>query len=478
MPLFMGQINNLFTPQLTYGDLLIFMSRTWGTGVNVFFSLASLHGFWRPPEGYTYISQTLRGWWLLYFFILLFTVYGFISWSAKTYKEKWVPRGIATAGILSLLLATGISSTFTAPIFQFLFEHIPFFGGMREPQKFLVLLAFAYAILGGMGVGKMHENLKNSKLKRRRLLIYLLLFTVLVLPLAYSYNQLFGFTGQIKNLNYPAEWYEVKAILDIDKRNYKILFFPWHLYMFQSWIGRITINPAPDFFAKPAISGENIEWGGIETQSQKPTQHYVYFLLSNKDKIKNLGKLLVPLNVKYIILLKEVDYQNYAFLYDQEDLELIYENSKVVLFKNKYPTGKIYLTRKIQTADWNKLLTSDSQSQLEKNIALKLQPVKYTEISPVEYKVKVESEGYVILTEPFNEGWKLNGEKPTANLGLTNAFYVEKPGVYTIYFEKFNFLLTCYIISLISFIACLTYVVHQPLKKALTRFKTIKNFRK
>ncbi len=74
---------------------------------------------------------------------------------------------------------------------------------------------------------------------------------------------------------------------------------------------------------------------GIETQSRKPEQLYMQSLLRNRDKIGNFGELLTPLNIKYVILLKEVDYQNYDFLYEQKDLKDIFENGKIVLFENE-----------------------------------------------------------------------------------------------------------------------------------------------
>jgi len=41
---------------------------------------------------------------------------------------------------------------------------------------------------------------------------------------------------------------------------------------------------------------------GIFTQSTNPVSSYVTFLLAHSEKIDNLGELLVPMNVKYIIL--------------------------------------------------------------------------------------------------------------------------------------------------------------------------------
>ncbi len=325
----------------TYQDLLAFTSHAWGTGVNIFFTLASLYGFWRVPEGYHYVSEALLGWQLIYILILFITIYGFISLQSDYSQRRWVSRGITTAGITSLLLATGISSTYTAPIFQALFQYLPFFSGMREPQKFLATLALVYSFLGGHGVSELYtafEELRGKTARRQaveRISFLIFIIAGLVSPFIYSYTQLFGFNGYLRNLEYPEEWYEAKLVLDNDDSDYRVLILPWHLYMYQSWIGRITANPAPVFFGKSCLAGENMEWMGIETQSRKPEQLYMQSLLRNRDKIGNFGELLTPLNIKYVILLKEVDYQNYDFLYEQKDLKDIFENGKIVLFENE-----------------------------------------------------------------------------------------------------------------------------------------------
>jgi hypothetical protein len=81
--------------------------------------------------------------------------------------------------------------------------------------------------------------------------------------------------------------------------------------------------------------------------------------------------------------------------------------------------------------------------------------VNYTQISSVEYKIEAKGEGYIILTEPYNEAWNLQDRKPISNLGLANAFHVDKEGCYTIYFTKFRILLTYYLVSLTTFVACI-----------------------
>jgi len=49
--------------------------------------------------------------------------------------------------------------------------------------------------------------------------------------------------------------------------------------------------------------------------------------------VSNLGELLAPLNVKYIILVNEADYQNYDFLNHQNDLKIIMQKPGITLSK-------------------------------------------------------------------------------------------------------------------------------------------------
>jgi len=374
-----------------------------------------------------------------------------------------VARGVASSGAVSLILAAGISSPYTEPLFQTLFNTMPYFSGLREPQKFIALLALTYATLGGAGAGEALETLRHHlKGKRRRLITTLVGALILAVPLAYSYNQLFGFTDQIRTLSYPNEWYEAKALLDSDKGDYRILILPWHLYMHQTWIGRITANPAPAFFNKPAVSGENLEWAGIETQSQKPTQHYIQHILNHRSEVKNLGALLKPLNIKYIILLKEVDHSEYSFLDNQKDLKPILENTKLKLYLNTEQVAKLYhLQEPINTEDWSQLIDLANEGKLQKAYV----PIHYTQNTPTEIRLEAEKEGYIILAEPYDEGWRLSGEKAAKHLGLVNEFQINQGGEYTIRYVKFNTLLASYLASLTALIICVTYLAALHLKK-------------
>ncbi len=477
-PMLTFETSNPFISGFTYQDLLAFTSRTWGTGFNIFFTLATLYGFWRFPEGYSYVSWTLPGWQLIFVYILYLAVNGFISSQNKS-SNKWIGKGIATASIISLILATGISSTYTAPIFEALFKFLPFFSGMREPQKFLTILVLAYSFFGGYGVSTISMTLielKNKSLKHRvlqRTLPLIFMIVSLASPFVYSYTQLFGFNGQIRNLEYPSEWYEIKAVINQDASDYRILILPWHLYMHQSWIGRKTANPASDFFDKPFLAGENMEWGGIETQSIKPEQSYTQLLLNNRARIMNLGNLLAPLNVKYIILLKEVDYRDYDFLYNQTDLKVIKENAMVALFENQHETSRFYMVNTARNVtDWNRLIDVSSDEDLlshlyfigQENASASIfdqpfQTLNSTKVSTTEYKVEVPERGYVVFSEFYDKNWILNSENPISNLGLVNAFYVEGSGSVRIIYQRFSWLIPYYLISVTTLAVSLTYLI-------------------
>ncbi|MEM3734921.1 MAG: hypothetical protein QW158_08265, partial [Nitrososphaerales archaeon] len=159
------------------------------------------------------------------------------------------------------------------------------------------------------------------------------------------------------------------------------------------------------------------------------------------------------------------------FLHTQQDLQLILDNGKLTLFKNMHPLSKVYLVKEVREIEsWSQIfelsgesLTADAYKLTENpkqtlTVESTQQPLNYIKISPIELKVEVPAEGVLIFAEPYDRGWRLNGEEPFPNLNLTNAWRVSEPGTYILRFEKFNQLLVGYISSLATLAACLTYL--------------------
>ncbi len=249
-----------------------------------------------------------------------------------------------------------------------------------------------------------------------------------------------GFAGQIKPTDYPKDWYEINDYLNEDGGDFKILFFPWHGYMDFKWVNNTDkkiANPARYFFDKETIAGTTVEIGGIYRQDNAFDQIYIDSLLGERNQINNFGKLISILNVKYVILTKEVDYKKYKFLFNQSDLELIKETDNLYLFKNKNEVFKIFQTDDIYNIDSEKL------------------KIEYEEINPVRFRLKENiTKKYLIFTDAYNSDWELDDNKGIDAYDAVNAFEVDGgSNGKEIRFERFYRInLPAYVASILTFV--------------------------
>ena len=97
------------------------------------------------------------------------------------------------------------------------------------------------------------------------------------------------------------------------------------------WVGKVIANPAKDYFTCPTISGTNMEFGGIYDNNPGKVGTAVQNWLASKGKT-NLNEKSAE-NIQYIILTKEVDWQNYNWLNELKSLKLIQETETLKLFQ-------------------------------------------------------------------------------------------------------------------------------------------------
>jgi len=178
------------------------------------------------------------------------------------------------------------------------------------------------------------------------------------------------------------------------------------------------------------ILGENTEISSIYSQSTNPAQRYVESLLVKRNNLTNFGELMIPLNVKYVLLTKEVDYKEYFFLFNQTDMQLIKETENFYIFENRYAVSRFYLADTIDQHNFTNL-----------------KPISYTQASPVKFHIEA-GEGYTVFVPPNldPEYWELEGAP-----SLTQGFY----GVYPaskgrIYYKRFDTYLLGYAVSLMT----------------------------
>jgi len=409
--------------QITGRDFQVFAP--YGGGWTVPLSLATMHGFWHPY--YAYARDVFPPSHLFFYFILFLALWGLAS-----NRRDGRAQSFAAIGIIAFLLSMG-----TMGPFKPLFESVWVLRGFRDSQKFVALLVLSYAYLGALGLDEVRKRLKARGVNRVSGVLIIGLF--LVAPLAYNFVQV-GFWGQVRPSHYPEDWYRANEFLNRDEGDFNVLFLPWHAYMEFRFVNnrlanppygdylKVIANPSDGFFDKPVIHGHNIDSRGIHTQSTNPGQLYLENLWA-QENVENLGERLRPLNVKYVILAKEADWEEYGFLREQGDLELVWDSENLLIFRNLREVSRAY-----QSGDGT---FGDAE------------PLPCEEVSPVRYRVAEPDEPYVIFVAPNLDSrcWRMGGE---ASENLAPYAVFEAGGGREIRWERFEVYELGYAVSVIA----------------------------
>lgn len=477
IPNFTG--NSAPLSEITTSDLDVFTTRH-DLNFNTLFTTASMYGFWRI--GYINAKDMLPYWYLFFVFILYLAVQGFVS-NYKHPQYGVFVKAFSAIAVIAVLLASGISGPF-AGMFEFLFNNVFFIKGFREPQKFVALLVLAYSFLGGLGVAEFGKLIRAEGIViDKKVAACLIIALALSIPFIYSFTMFNGFWGQLKPTDYPKDWYETNEFLNQDKKDFNVLFFPWHAYMDFKWLltpQKRLANPASVFFDKPVIQGDNMEAGSIFSSSANPVSKYIEFLLSKRVNIENFGELITPLNVKYVLLTKEVDYKSYNFLYNQTDLEIVKDTENLVVFRNRHPVYKMYQVDSISTIrSWDDFLETSRKADIMDSAFVfgnrtdiqisQMKALNYSEEYPVLLKIELPALKYVVFTEKYSGDWNFGGVSHLANFGVTNVYDAARIDGLNLYYKRFNVYLVGYIISGITFILLIVIYYMKRKEKIITK---------
>ena len=450
------------------GQVSLDLYRTSGDPhFGLFANVLALYGFWRIGPGPELPKSIIGGWPLLALAIILVVVYG--GWI--TFRKRssdgievagqndsdapplmaGVERGGAGVNVSDelrshlfgqrqlafLLVFVGVVGFFlslgdqgpTSRLFMLAYDHLPFFDLMREPQKFLMLLALAYSVLFGWGV----ESLSRVGVKPTQMGAFIAAAVLgIALPLGYTANIFNGLAGQIKPSAIPSGYERADILMGAGSGN--VLSLPWHLYMSYPFTnGRVVANIAPTTFRRNVISGDNVESSGVESQSTSPRSTYIQSLLHHGPNLKNFGALVAPLGVKYVVLSKTVDWPNYEWLGKQKDLHLILDTGTLEVWRNDSYVGEGRLVGKVtQVSKFSELLGLAKENELwgaaglvhsGKNMmsssSIKHRgstasltsgaSMKVRQLSPIAYEIPSGKAGWVAVDAAFQTGWSLNG---------------------------------------------------------------------
>jgi hypothetical protein len=314
IPLLLGQGSTAEKiQQFGANDVLSFA--TAGTSKIVQLSnVLKLQGFW-ADEHHLYLmpQDQLIGWGTLRLILWIL-----VGWGAVTaWRSK---RGLTAALLAICAVATVAAIGFPQSLLTSF--------GYREPQKFVGLLAFGFAIFLAFGsarllyIAKQHSEAVYT-LTASGLILVVIVFT----PTMY-----WGFGGQIKPHEYPPDWYRANDWLNKNASNSQSLFLPWHQYMSFRFTNRIIGSPATRFFDKSVVVSNDPELGQLGQPRNDQRKLTLANIISKPDE--TISKQLAAQHIKYVLLAKDDDYKKYRYLNNRPGLTMVWDSPTISIYRN------------------------------------------------------------------------------------------------------------------------------------------------
>jgi hypothetical protein len=396
--------------------------------VGLFVNVAGLYGFFHGEA--TEAKNLFSGWPAILLAILIVAGYGYYQ-ALRDPERRRLAACVLAGGVAGYVGALGDQGPVGA-IYRSAYLHVPGFEIMREPQKFAILLALAYACGFAWGL----EGLLLASRSRRG--VVLTWIAAAALPIAYVPNMAWGLGGQVLASSYPASWQSAARVVDRGGGG-TVAFFPWHLYMPMPFAqGRLVANPSPGFFAGPVMAGDN---PGVGASFSSPDTEAAFVAdFANYGKAtRHAGALLAPLGVKWVILARVDDWRNYTWLLSQRDLRLAYVDPDIWVLENEAPTVGAYRVDKLSSVSNDVALikaaaaripgpaavlqsTARSRGILTTSAPQEVEPARVRATSTVSYSVPAGRPSWVELPAPYQSGWTLAGKEPVPLADGTMAF--------------------------------------------------------
>jgi len=504
------------------GSVSLNLYRTNGDPhLGLFANVLSLYGFWRTGPGPELPKDVIIGWPFIMFAILV--IVGVGAWYAfrgrpivdKSANLAIVGKGqqveskvsrtrttnvnhsseIDQKSLASLLVFFGVMGYFLALgnqgpsgwLFVWAYKHLPFFSIMREPQKFLMLLALAYAVFFGWGVERLSQvNVSTTRFGA----VTAAMFLGVALPLGYCSTIFDGLAGQISSSPLPQAYQYADALMGTGAGN--VLVLPWHIYMeYPLSHGRVITNVGPTAFRRNVISGDNVEADNVETQSTSPRSSYLENLFQEGNMTSSFGALITPLGVRFVVLSKAVDWVSYSWLNDQKDLTLVLDDRSLEVWRNlAYDgvgqrvaklssvtdiAGLLALAKENELGDGAVVMAKSTNTSFSATTprASALANVSTTrmsvrQLSPVAYQISKGSPGWVTVDATYQKGWSLNGHAAKKSAEGTVLVRVGAKGGELV-FTPWRLVRLGYIISISTFASLVLILIAESQRRKRIR---------
>lgn len=259
-----------------------------------------LQGFWTEAQQlFVLPQQVVPAWGIFVLFLWLIVGAG----AAFAWRKN---RTVAVLGLCCIGLGVTLAAT---PILEWIARVVPFVRGYREPHKFVTLVALGYALLGAYGVAFICDKWKSRERLRTALLVVAFILPIAITPVMFG-----GFAGQLTPRQYPKEWQAADVFVRQRIGNERALFLPWHQYASYSFSGRTIANPAANYFSFPVIMSDDPEFKNVPPTTPNEETRRIYERLHDPTA---LARYLSERGVRFVLLAKEQEYHEYAFLDDK-----------------------------------------------------------------------------------------------------------------------------------------------------------------
>ncbi len=305
----------------TQDDLDAFRTRKIG-GHSVYTTVLSLQGYWGEYQDRFVSVQDNFLWSSAFVLIFMLALYGVI----RTWRDGMFTRTFVMLFLIAYVLAIGVASPVIKPYVLLLYEHVPYYIGLREPQKWVAVMMFIYAYMGAWGLKSI---LDHKKTKEYRTEVGLL---CVILPVVFSFSMIRGVHEYVVPQNFPAEWHEVRNFLQTERVEGKVLFLPWHSYLYFDFAQKNITNPAKRYFGTRVISGNNVEFGKVYSNFSDAQTHMIQKYVSDGKNTKEFAYDLCTINVQTVIVAKAEDWQNYLWIDHANGIQKVMENAELIVY--------------------------------------------------------------------------------------------------------------------------------------------------
>jgi len=316
---------------ITNQDLIAFAT-VGKNGAATLGNVVLMSGFWGKEQMRYFDLADAPGWQRGFVLLAPLIIYGAYRVFRKTDRAtKVFGAALLIIFVAAAVLAVGIKSSMSRGLTMFLYDNLPLYKGLREPQKWVAVIVPIYLFF--LTIGARYAS-KAKLVVKNRVLSGLLLAAVIIMQ---APSLLWGFNRQVRPTPYPEDWIAVNKLLlgrsaPSHECSDRILFLPWHMYMSFNWVGKIIANPARVFFSCPVLSGTDMEWGGIYDNSRDPDGAAVAAWMAVQGKN---GPPVVSMPIHYIILAKELDFKSYLWLNDLPYVKPLLETTTLLVYEVK-----------------------------------------------------------------------------------------------------------------------------------------------